>query len=212
MTTETQFWLNLAAQVGIAAGTISAVVVALFGGWFRARLAPPKLALQLENPRGVRTPIILAAPDMAPRESVSRWYHVRVSNARRWSPASQVQVFLLRLEERDASGAYSTKWAGEIPIKWRNAEISPVVRTIGYAAECDLCNVVKDKWMELQPLIAPLSLSARRREPCQLRVMLQARSLETDSDPLAIEIAWDGGWAEDTEDMARHMVVKVAGT
>ncbi len=55
--------------------------------------APPKLVLNLENDRGVKAPVILTAPDGSTREAMSRWYHVRVDNKRRWSPATQVQVF-----------------------------------------------------------------------------------------------------------------------
>lgn len=159
MTTAWQFWLTWITQVAIAVGTIAAVIVALFGGWLRARFAPPKLVLGLENELGVKTPVNLTAPDGSTREALSRWYHVRVDNKRRWSPATQVQVFLLRIEEPDASGEYQITWLGEIPIRWRDQEIKPLVRTIGYAADCDLCSVVKDKWVELHPLIAPMALA-----------------------------------------------------
>jgi hypothetical protein len=205
-----QFWLNWAAQILIAIGTLGAVVVALFGGWLRARIAPPKLIIKLENERGVKAPSILTAPDGTTRESVSRWYHVRTVNERRWSPATQAQVFLLRLEEPDAAGEYKMTWVGELPLRWRDQEIKPLVRTIGYDADADLCSVVREKWVELHPLIAPIALNARRREPCNLIVSLQARSLEADSNLLRVKIAWDGKWADDAEEMAQHMVVTVA--
>jgi hypothetical protein len=159
----------------------------------------------------VKTPVVLNAPDGTTRETVGRWYHLRVTNERRgWSPATQVQVFLLRVEEPDAAGEYKITWVGEIPMRWRHQEASPLTRTIGYPADCDLCSVVKEKWIELHPLVVPLALNAKRREACNLVVTLQARGLETDSNLVRVKIAWDGQWADDAEEMARHMTIATA--
>ena len=67
--------------------------------------------------------------------------------------------------------------------------------------------MVKDKWLELHPLITPFALDARRTAACQLIVTLQARGVEADSKPLRVKIAWDGKWSDDADEMARHMVV-----
>lgn len=211
MTPIWQFWLDWVVQVATAVGTIAAVVVALFGDWLRTRFAPPKLILKLQNELGIKVdPTILTAPDGSTREAASRWYHVRVENGRRWSSATQVQVFLLRVEEPDAAREYKLMWFGEIPIRWRYQEINPLIRSIGYPADCDLCSVVKGKWLELHPIITPLELTARRREASHLILTLQARGLEGDSNLLRVRIDWDGQWADDTQEMAAHMVVKVA--
>lgn len=213
-----QFWSNLAAQVAIAIGTIGAVVVALFGNKLRATFAPPRLFLRLLDNRGTETPVILTAPDGSRRETVSRWYHLRVENGRRWSPATQVQVFLLRIEEPDAAGQYRAIWTGELPIRWRYQEIHPLVRSIGYGADVDLCSVVKEKWFQLHPVIEPIefrdsdaeqvSLRIKRREGFNMALTLQARGLETDSNRIRVLIHWDGAWADDPEVMQRHLVVK----
>lgn len=83
MVPTSEFWMSWIVQVAIAVGTISAVLVALFGGWLRGRLAPPRLTLRLENADGVKTPVSLTAPDGSTRETMGRWYHVRVFNERR---------------------------------------------------------------------------------------------------------------------------------
>ena len=83
----------------------------------RGHLVPPKLILKLKNTEGSMTPVTLTEPDGSTSETRGRWYHVRVSNERRWSPCTQVQVFLLRVEEPDAAGVFKMKWAGEIPIR-----------------------------------------------------------------------------------------------
>lgn len=112
------------------------------------------------------------------------------------------------MEEPDAAGEFKVMWLGEIPIRWRNQEIKPLVRTIGHAEDCDLCSVVKDKWLELHPLISPFALDTRRKSACQLIVTLQARGVEADSNLLRVKIAWDGKWSDDAEEMAHSMVVK----
>jgi len=151
---NSQFWMNLTAQVAIAIGTIGAVVVALFGGWLRAHLTPPKLTLRLKDERGEKTPVKIMDPNAgSQRESEGRWFHVVVENKRRWSPAREAQVFLLRVEERDASGQDQITWLGDVPLRWRHQEIHPITLTIGSATDCDLCSVVNGKWVELHPLI-----------------------------------------------------------
>lgn len=204
-----QFWSDWIVQVAIAFGTISAVVIALFRNWLRAWIAPPRLVLKLDNERGSKVPAIIRAPSGTHRETDSRYYHVTVGNERRWFPATQVQIFLLRMEEPDAAGQYKMTWVGEVPIRWRHQEIQPLVKTIGYDADCDLCSVVKEKWLELHPLIRLTAWDPRHRESCHLIVTLQARGVESDSNLLRVQIDWDGGWADDTDEMAKHAVVKV---
>lgn len=207
MSPTSEFW-GLIVQVLIAVGTIGAVFVALFGGWLRGHLVPPKLVLKLKNTHGSETPVIVTGPGGITSETKGRWYHVRVSNKRRWSPCTQVQVFLLRVEEPDAASEFKMKWVGEIPIRWRNQEIKPLVQTIGRADDGDLCSVVKEGGLSLQPLFRSFALDAKRDAACQLIVTLQARGVEADSNLLRVKISWDGEWSDDAGEMAHHMVVE----
>ncbi|MEQ9640614.1 MAG: hypothetical protein RIM84_11380 [Alphaproteobacteria bacterium] len=208
MSNDTQFWLNWAVLALAAFGTISAVVVALFGNWFRASLAPPKLNLALKSERGDKTPATIKSPDGSASTLIGRWYHLEVSNHRRWSPATQVQVFLLRVEERDATGEHKVTWVGEVPLRWKYQGMNPLLRTIGHSVDCDLCSVVKDKWVSLEVLISPSALETVRPGATDIIVTVQARSIEVDSQMLRIRIAWDGKWSDDADDMAQHMVVR----
>jgi hypothetical protein len=49
---EQQFWWNWWVSFAIAFGTITAVLVALFGDWFKARIFPPKLRLSYPTQGG----------------------------------------------------------------------------------------------------------------------------------------------------------------
>ena len=215
MSPETQFWWTWGASVAVAVGTLSAVVVALFGDRIRASLFRPELQLRLLKPEGEETRVTLRSSKDGQekmRDEDARYYHVQVTNKRRWPVANQVQVHLLRVEEPGPDNQYKVVWEGDVPLSWRHQEIHPLARIVGHAADCDLCSVIKGKWLQLHPLVVPFNLNALRREPTQLRVLLQARSVEADSKHLAIEISWDGQWADGEKEMMRHMVVREANS
>lgn len=50
---------------------------------------------------------------------------------------------------------------------------------------------------------------AQRTQAFKMALRLQARSIETDFNVLVLEIVWDGQWADDTEDMTKHLVFSV---
>ena len=212
MTPEDQFWWNWWVSIAIALGTISAVLIALFGQAFRAKFFPPQLSLNVVHPEGEKTKVRLTWFEdgkQKERWEDARYYHVQVQNNRRWSPANQTQVFLMQVEEPGPDGGFQTVWRGDIPLGWRHQEVFPPARSIGPKADADLCSVVKDKWLQLHPLVAPYNLNVQRREKSILILSLQARSNEGDSSILRIQIAWDGGWHDGSEEMKHHLTVNV---
>lgn len=94
-------------------------------------------------------------------------------------------------------------------MRWRNQEVFPAARTIGSSADSDLCNVVKDKWLELLPLVTPYNLETRRSQKCLFVMLLQARANEVDSEILRVQISWDGRWKDSDHEMKQHMNVKI---
>ncbi len=205
-----QFWMNWWVQLAVAVGTVGAVLVALFGQGFRAKYFPPKLSLTIPDPGGEKTIVRVVSgqiPEGRPEDA--RYYRIRVSNRRRWSPANQVQVVLLRVEEPAADGQFAVSWAGDLPLTWTHQQLFPPLRTIGPDSQVDLCSVVKDKWLALHPLIAPYNLNVQRRDPAKLILWVQAKSNECDSPVLRVHIAWDGGWHDGAQEMKRHLILKV---
>jgi hypothetical protein len=209
MTDACHFWMNWSINLVVAIGTVGAVIVALFGSGIQARLFPPKLVLTIDNPRGDATPVTVTAPNGESRREQARYYRLRVSNSKRWTKATQVRVQLLRLEEPGPDGGWQLKWAGQVPLRWTHQEIVPLEQTIGPNATCDLCSVVKDKWLELHPIILPANLAdlARRRQPAYMRISVQVTSSEVDSDIRQFQISSDGQWKDGEVEMAQHLVV-----
>lgn len=207
--TDAQFFWSWIVQFLIAAGTIGAVLAALYGNWFRAKFFPPKLSVRIANSDGDKT-ITRFDRGGEIEECDTRWYHLRVENDQRWSPATQVSVNIIKIELIDAAGLPFTSWTGEVPLKWRHQQIRQLNPTVGPGLDCDLFYVAKGRWLELQPMIAPFNMKHLHQGPCRMFVTVRASSVETDSDLLRIEIAWDGAWSEDREEMRAHLVFKPA--
>jgi hypothetical protein len=208
MTDDCQFWLNWGVRALGTVATTLAVVVALFGDWIRARLGflSPKLSIRLKNRKGE-----FAERQVENGERIgSRWYHIEVKNRRRWSPAKDVRLCLLRFEQPNAAGQYEITWTGDMPFLWRDGELRSLTPDLGSDIDCDLCSVTNmpdRQFLQLHPIIRKFQTPTLWDGPVKCALTFQARSLLVDSNLLRIEIAWDGQWAEDTEEMSRHLVI-----
>lgn len=196
-------------QAIIAIATVAAVIVALFGDRIRASMFKPKLKLELKEPLGSKTETTLGENKSAP----SRYYHLSVTNKIRWPKAHNVQVFLSLIETPGPDGEFRTAWVGDVPMRWQFQEFNPLKETIGSTKFCDLCEVTKGKWLQILPVFVPNALRHRFRihdEPAKprMRLTLQARSDESDSEPILVEIAWDKEWYDGDREMADHFIVK----
>lgn len=212
MSPEQQFWWNWWVNLGVAIGTLLAVLVALFGDRFRANFFPPRLKIKLLETGGEKT--ILTHSNAGVMEHVDdvRYFHLQVWNERRWSAANGVQVFLTRLDEPGPNNQLQVAWVGNVPLRWRDQEVVPLTQTIGAAKDCDFCMVGRKDGLSLMPLILPNNLSAHRQGKCRFVARLQARSNEADSEVMRIEVAWDGVWEDSDTEMRRHLVVSELGS
>ena len=73
-----------------AFGTIAVAVTAIWGGWFRFKLAPAKLALVEHTPEGDLT-------TFTPPGTRALFYQMKVVNQRLWLPAENCRVMLVGL-------------------------------------------------------------------------------------------------------------------
>jgi hypothetical protein len=190
---------------------IVAVVCGGLGGaifnWLTNRKfrLPPNLNLQLTRPEGERVKVNATGGGT---EDV-RYYHLRVSNSRRWSAASDVQVFLTRLDQPGPDGTFRPTWVGDVPMRWRDQEIVGLKRTVGHAYDCDLCSVSEGRRLLLMPLLAPFNLNPLRTAACRLALFIQARSTQSDSPMYRVEIAWDGNWESGDAEIQTHVTINV---
>jgi len=209
MTPTQEFWWNWGVQAAVAVGTIGAVVIALFGEAIRARLFPPMLVLDVARPEG----LVGVVPTVDEHGHIkglipARWYHLNVTNTRRWSPVRNARVVVTRVDRRGPDGTFQQTWDGELPLRWANEEHTSKVRTIGAPARADLCALAEGSGAALiQVSVRPPEFPAVIEKDRPILVYLQARGDEGDSPVLALQIAWDGQWHAGSQEMRRSFVI-----
>ncbi len=202
-----RFWWNWWVSAFSAIGTLIAVVVAVFGDKVRNKFFPPTLKIDLPRPQGDLTR--LSNSKTGALTNPARYYHLRIANERRWSPAHEVQFFLLRIDAPGPNGEFRRAWEGNVPLMWRDQSILPARLTIGPVAYCDLFRIEQGVGLQLLPIITPNNLTVLYPDKCHMIWTLQVRSNELDAAELRVEVAWDGLWADGEVEMQQHAVVKL---
>jgi hypothetical protein len=136
MNQDTSKFVNTFAPWFSALGTLAAVCIAIWGVWIRARLFKPWLHLSLHNPHGELVQVSVTVQqnnESVKREIKTRYYHLKLRNEVRLSPASQAQILIVSLEEAGPDGLPQVVFnAPELPLRWRYQEFNPATsRTIG---------------------------------------------------------------------------------
>jgi len=72
-----------------------------------------------------------------------------------------------------------------------------------------LCHVVKDPaQVRLSPIVKGQVFDKIVGRFSRLVFTLEARGVEKDSDPLRVEVSWNGQWSDDRDTMMRNFVVR----
>lgn len=228
---DPDFWWNWPVQFSVAIGTLLAFAVALFGPWFQARFFPPVLLLNLARINGERcevTHVMMLPGGLQESAGVSDglYFHLRVSNYRRRTPATNTLVYLSKIEEFEG-GVYKEKWTGNMPLGWRHPDIFKGGQIVGPHVDCDLCSIISGdrifkhlgksttpNYTAPQLSIFPVSpvnnlkTYSGRAGAINMILTVQARSNEVDSEEAYILIRWDGLWSNSDDEMRRHLQVK----
>jgi hypothetical protein len=196
-----QFFWYMISQWTLALGTILVAVFAIWGHIIRIRWLGPKLRLALKNPKGNES--------MFSDGIVSRYYHVRVWNDRRATPARNVRVVIKTLYRPSADGTMvQTTLSGPMQLSWQFQGHTPQFQTIGAESICDLGFIRKGEVFKLSTLFHSISFNPSVNKGEKIIVGLIALSDEAESNELKLSIAWDGSWSEDSDEMLKHMVIK----
>ncbi len=192
---------SLAVQIAGALGALLVVVVALWGEYFRTLVASPRLRLRLRSAEGELTKFSDGTP--------ARYYHLVVSNTRNWIPARNVLVFLVGLERPGPDCGWQSSMAtGPIPLNWQFGAFAPGLPTVGAERICDLGRVPKGGPFEVLTPFKPNNFDGALRAGGRLRVQLMAVAENAIPKSLAIEVSWDGTWADGANEMLSHLVIK----
>ena len=194
--------LQIVLQVVVALGTLAVAVLAIWGDWFRDRLASPKLELRLRDSRGNPT-------SLNGRRAI--YYHLVVQNKRRWALATGVQVMINGIWRRAADGTFKPEiLAAELPLTWAFPQFTPINPKIRDRKVCDLGFLAEgDKEFKPSLYFYPNNFRGfvKANDSIRLSIGIQAENF-TSHERFVVEISWDGVWDSDLDQMEKHLVVK----
>jgi hypothetical protein len=72
---------------------------------------------------------------------------------------------------------------------------------------CDLGYVTKDGF-DISTYVVPHNFTGRLVQAGKLRVEILAVADNGQSQPLHLEVSWDGRWSDSAEEVAKHLVIK----
>jgi hypothetical protein len=177
-----------------AVGTWLVAIFAIWGERLRSWLFKPGLTVGKGEFSG----------DLATHEGGqrARYYLVPVENPKRFPPAHEVQLVLIRIEKSGQRGP-EILFDEIMPLSWVRQELYPLLtRTIGTGQRAALFFVQEDGLLAFTPALTPRGELARHfprehRGPITLWATLRAVSIETDSSSMRLKIEWDGQWRSD---------------
>jgi hypothetical protein len=191
-----------------AAGTIGAVLVALFAETFRRWYRRPVLRgrIEMRPPDCHLTPVVHDEV-----ENFAYWFRIWVRNDGR-SSAEQVQVQASGLLRRSENGRFEEiRQFLPMNLRWTHTaaiyapRISP-----GMGLHCELGRIMRGQPDNFELLVEVQPFTGwHRLPPGVYRLVLALAAANADASPFAIEIEVRGGWAEREEEMFRdHIVIR----
>lgn len=194
---------SVATQVLVAFGTIVVAVVAIWGDYLRMLFGAPQLKLRLLNPEG--------EPTKYDDGRDVRYYHLAVSNDRSWAPAKNVVVHITFMERLGPDGQWQpAMYGGPIPLVWQFGQFYAGLPSIGRERICDFGRIAEGGEFRLKTQFNPNNVDSTVGANKRMRVHLEAVSDNAQSNPLVVEVAWDGLWSLDTKAMGNHLIIKEA--
>jgi len=199
-------WWEILADVLIIVGTLSVAVLAVWGAWFRQKLAGPRLQIEGENLRGT----------VVDTQDGKRliYYHLRVRNKRRWSSAKNCRVMLRKIERKGPDGRFHpVRLPVPLQFVWAPAGFTPLLPAIadqqvldfGYIAE----RSTEDRFIPTF-YVTTNDFDGYVRPKESLRYHLQALADDFASAALTVvEVAWDGTWSDNLDEMERHIRISL---
>jgi hypothetical protein len=195
----TELWGLIIQGVGVVC-TIVVAILAIWGDLIRSRFAGPKLRINLRSSKGELNYIQDRTPTL--------YYHLRVVNKRRGAQAKNVRVVLTGLLKSDRHGKFVDQTlSGPLQLTWQFPNIHPQYPTIGPEDFCDLGNLIKCRRFVLSPYVIPNNFTGYLDPNEKMRVEVIAVADNAESNPMCIEVSWDGLWSDDANQMEKHLVI-----
>lgn len=189
-------WINII----FAFLTFAAIIAAIWGEKIRQIWTKPKLKINLCEPSLTKT-----------NTGIRGWYYIiQVSNERSSSPANNARILLTNIYKKGPDGSWiEQKFSGPTQVMWRWPQLSPHYTTVGPDEQSTFGYLLENaNSFKLQLYWYPNNLKNNIPSNESTRLTFKAVSDTTESNPLNIEVAWDGIWAEGRAEMKNHLVIK----
>ena len=199
----TQILIATIAQIGAALGAIAVVILLIWGEFFRRFFAGPKLELELRDAKG----------DLIVRGNGTKtyYYHLKVTNARTWSPARSTRVLVVEIQKKSADGTYYPEsHVAPLPLVWSHQQFHELSPTIGADDVCDLGHLDQGaERFDLELLYRPNNFAGHieKEESMLVSIVVSAHNGEMKTT-LVLEISWNGEWDPNPSVMERNLVIK----
>ena len=209
--------LLISVELLTAVGTIAVAIIAIWGEHIRYYIAGPKLRISFPYKEGVisqqrETREMTQGPPTVSNVPY-RFYHVIVENSVNWSPASRVQLNLVRMAIKTSSeeGYEEFELHWNLAFKYafhgigRNSE-NPE-RTVGPKQTVDLLFVRENGEPKLNFLLIPNGFPNTLATNMTYRIAIQAQAENTSSNIIYLKISWNGKWHIGDSEMANNLKI-----
>ncbi len=185
----------------VAAGTLAVAVMAIWGEKVRSWLAPPKLLIQPHTLRG--DPTLLT-----PGALRIMYYHLKVVNLRPYLTVQNCRVLLKGLSRRGPDGNFhAVPMAVPLQFVWAPAEVSPSQVTITKEQVLDFGRIVEGN-NRFEPVLYAYANNfqgfVQAGEAVRYFLEVDASNFVSPR-PQVFEVAWDGEWHFESENMEHHL-------
>lgn len=196
---SSRFWQSVLHSVVLASFSLVAAFVAyLFAPRLKQFLVGPKLVTRVDSPAGTLT--------KRQNHQVTRYYHLRIENKRTFAPATNTVVRLIGFSKRSGDGEFEEVMVDTCQFTWQFPQIVERRIRLDHFYKCDICYANEQSDMvtlELYETRIGFPGFIKGGEAMRLMVIVAADNFV--SEPHYYEIAWNGKWSKDDEDMKEHL-------
>jgi len=184
-------------------GTLLIAALAIWGEQIRHRATGPKLSIRLHDPEGGLTWFSDGAK--------ARYYHLKVENRRPHAPATRVKIMMREYYSFGPHGNF-IRDAAHFPLQltyiFPNLAGHDPRPTIGSSTLCDIGFVREGDDFRFTTYIIPHTFKSVIKPNERVKIVVRAEADNAMSEELSLEIAWSGTWKEDTQQMAKELVIR----
>lgn len=209
-------------ELGMFFVAFLAFAASLLQSEMRVVFFPPDIEIEMSEHGGVLvvayTEQIMIDKEIAGFKGVRYWYfHLLVTNRRRFSPARSARVICRQLNTIDRDGnAKSPSYSPRIPLKWAHHDVMGLVRNLFSSDLCDLCSIREPSSdhvssrlvLELAFANSAIQQSIGGGETFKLILEAEYEGGVTPKQ-WEVSIRWNGEWSADPQAMLKNVNIEV---